>query len=191
MIPQIEALRKLAARKITKAKLQALQKSHADAEALFERLHPKPRDEDAAADFPDASSKLESALDRLSLALDELEIAEEKDERDDATSDAEDALRETVTAFDAIVPISTIASTTPPPASSSPDPGLDPDVANQLAAILNRPEQERDQAFAAWVQSAAPEQIAKVAQFLKRQQPNQSTTRPAPTHERETQPPSP
>ncbi|MFO1477609.1 MAG: hypothetical protein U1F98_13280 [Verrucomicrobiota bacterium] len=157
MNPEIESLKQLASQKITKAKLDALRSSHADAESLFQHLQPRPdADKD---DFESELAELESALEDLSSALDDLDMAEEKEDRDDAVDMIQDALGETVSAFETIMPNAIIGSTPRPPKAEQPR--FDPDFIAQVAEIFKRPELERAQALSDWVQSAGtPEQIA-------------------------------
>jgi hypothetical protein len=184
MQPEIEPLKKLATQKITKGKFQALQKAYADAYDLFERFYPKANDEDTTVAFESACQDLESALDDLSSALDDLEMAEDKDEREDAISSIEDALQQTISAFDEVLPVARIG-TEPRTAPAPAVPKIDPEFAKQVVEIYKRPEQEREQALTAWLESpGTPEQVAERKMKLKQlfeyiQSAKQPPSRPA------------
>jgi hypothetical protein len=150
----INRLKTLAAQKITKRKLQALQDAHTDADALFNRLCPKSDDEDTTTDFENASGELESALADLDSAISDLENAEDKDEREDASSMVEEALGTTITAFDDIMPLAVIGNTPrPAPSASSAADHFD-QIIEKHFEIEKLPEQERAQAWDVWVKSA-------------------------------------
>jgi hypothetical protein len=166
MNPEIETLKKLATQKITKGKVQALQKAHADACELFARLYPKADDEDTTFDFGFACNALESALAELQGAIDELEMAEEKDERDDASLMVEDALEQVTTEFDDIMSVA-VLGTEPRPAPAPSAPELDPEFALQVAAVLRSSTGDQQQALTNWVQSAgSPDLIVQRQQKL-------------------------
>jgi hypothetical protein len=186
MPPEIEALKRLADQKITKGKLQALQKAHADADALFERLYPKSDDEDTTTDFDDACEDVESALDELDSAINDLGCAKDMFERQDAISMIEDALEQTVSAFDTVMPF-VIVGTTPCPAPSRPSgPGLDPELTDKVLEISKLPEQDRAQALAAWIASAPTPALVqdrqeKLDQFFAYIQKMKQTPTPPPS----------
>jgi hypothetical protein len=166
MNPEIEALKKLAAQKITKAKVQALQKACADAHRLFERLYPKATDKDTTADFEFACDELESALSELECAVDDLEIAEDKDARNDAIFMIEDALEQVTTAFDDIMSVA-VLGTEPRPAPAPTAPEMDPEFALQVAAVLRASTGDQQQALTKWVQTAgSPDLIVQRQQKL-------------------------
>ncbi len=166
MTPVIEALKKLATQKITRGKVQPLEKAHADACSLFERLYPKTNDEDTTAEFESACDELESALSDLESAISDLDMAEEKDEREDAVFMIKAALEQSNSAFEEIMVCAIIGPTPrPEPAPSASE--YDAEFARQVSEALNKAGGDRDQALDAWVQSAGtPEQVSEREQKL-------------------------
>lgn len=172
MTPEIEALKKLAGQKITKGKLQALQKAHSDAFGLSQKLQCKSTNGDDVDEFSSLESDLDDALSDLESAIDELDSAEDKDEREDAISSIEGALDQTITAFDTIMPVAIVGTTPRPPAPAATPPPPDPELLQKVREILATPEHNLNEALDAWVQSAGSpamveERKKKIAQFFE------------------------
>jgi hypothetical protein len=161
MNPEIEALKKLASQQITKGKLQALQKAHSDAYGLSQKLQCKSTNEDDVDEFSPLESDLDDALSDLESAIDELDSAEDKDEREDAISSIEDALDQTITAFDAIMPVAIVGTTPRPSAPTAPPPTPDPEMIQKAKEILASPGQNLFDGLEAWTQSAGSPELVK------------------------------
>lgn len=108
MNAEIEELRKFTKATVSKARVEKLRAALSNATTLFERLEPKPGDEDSAEEFESAQSDLESALGELESACDDLESAEDKDEREEAQDQISNALEEALNYFDEIMPVAVV-----------------------------------------------------------------------------------
>jgi len=108
MNPEIEELRKFTNVTVTKARLEKLRAALSNATMLFNRLEPKPGDENATEEFESAQTELESALFEVESACDDLGSAEDKDEREDAQGQISSALEDVLNYFDEIMLVAVV-----------------------------------------------------------------------------------
>ena len=149
MIQEIEALKKIAAGKINKARLPVIQAELAKASELCERLESKSDNEDTNEEFEDFKSQLEDALSELENACDDLEAAEDKEERDDAVDQIACALDDAISGLEAIMPVAVV--------SSADHSAVKNEVKAKVEELLRLPPEERGTALQTWIQSFATE----------------------------------
>lgn len=160
MHPEIEELRKFAKAPVTKGRLEKLRAVLSNATTLFERLEPKPGDEDSAEEFESAQSDLEFALDEIESACDDLELAEDKDEREDAQDQISSALEEALNYFDEIMPVAVVGD--------GANAKMIAEFQAKLDEVLSLPKEQRITQLADWFASAptATECEKRKAQFF-------------------------